>query len=51
MPGESCIHHLILITHEIYVSFEASLSLEVEKFFKIYLKLLIECSLKGLFIR
>ena len=29
MPGDSCIHHLISITHEIYASFDANLSLEV----------------------
>ena len=29
MPGDSCIHHLISISHEIYASFDANLSLEV----------------------
>ena len=29
MSGDSCIHHLISITHEIYASFDANLSLEV----------------------
>ena len=29
MPGDSCLHHLISITHEIYASFDANLSLEV----------------------
>ena len=28
MPGDSCIHHLISITHEIYASFDANPSLE-----------------------
>ena len=29
MPGDSCIHQLISITHEIYASFDANPSLEV----------------------
>ena len=29
MPGDSCIHQLISITHEIYVSFDANPSLEL----------------------
>ena len=33
MPGDSCIHHLISITHEIYASFDANPSLEVRGVF------------------
>ena len=33
MPGGSCIHHLILVTHEIYASFDCNLSLEVRDVF------------------
>ena len=29
MSGDSCMHQLISITHEIYASFDANLSLEV----------------------
>ena len=33
MPGDSCIHELISITHEIYVSLDANPSLEVRGVF------------------
>ena len=33
MPGNSCIHQLISITHEIYASFDANPSLEVRDVF------------------
>ena len=33
MPGDSCIHQLISITHEIYASFDANPSLEVRGVF------------------
>ena len=33
MPGNSCIHQLISITHKIYVSFDANPSLEVRGVF------------------
>ena len=33
MPGDSCIHQLISITHEIFVSFDANPSLEVRGVF------------------
>ena len=33
MPGDSCIHHLISIAHEIYASFDANPSLEVRGVF------------------
>ena len=32
-PGDSCIHQLISITHEIYASFDSNLSLEVRGVF------------------
>ena len=34
MPGASCIHQLISIIHEIYASFGANPSLELEGLFK-----------------
>ena len=37
MPGDSCIHQLISVTHEIYDSFDANPSLEVrDAFLDIY---------------
>ena len=38
MPGDSCIHQLISITHEIYASFDANLSLEFRSLFLDILK-------------
>ena len=33
MPGDNCIHQLISITHEIYVSFDSDSSLEITSAF------------------
>ena len=33
MPGDSCIHQLISIIHEIYASFDCNFSLEVRGLF------------------
>ena len=33
MPGDSCIHQLISITHEIYASFDSNPSIEVRSIF------------------
>ena len=37
MPGNSCIHQLISVTHEIYVSFDFNPSLEVRGVFFRYI--------------
>ena len=50
MPGDSCIHQLISITHEIYDSFDANPSLEVRGIFLLSFYL-IEYGMEGLFIR
>ena len=44
-PGDSCVHQLISIVHEIYSAFDANPSLE-EPFFLISPKHLIECGTK-----
>ena len=49
--GGFCIHQLISITREIYISFDINPSLEVGSVFWIYLKLLIEYGMKGFFIK
>ena len=41
-PGDSCVHPLLSITHEIYKEFDANPSLNVEGFFWTYHKPLIE---------
>ena len=48
--GDSCVHQLLSITHEIYKSFDASPSLEVRGVFWTYLKPLIESGMIVFFI-
>ena len=48
-PGESCIHYLIAITHNIFTAFDANPSLEVCCIFWIYTKPLIEFCIKVLY--
>ena len=47
--GDSCVHQLLSITHEIYKSFDASPSLEVRGVFWTYLKPLIESGMLAFF--
>ena len=50
MPGDSYIHQLISITHEIYDSFDADPLLEVRGVF-LDISKAFEYGMKGLFIR
>ena len=50
MPGDSYIHQLISITHEIYASFDADPILEVRGVF-LDISKAFEYGMKGLFIR
>ena len=45
-PGDSCVHQLISIVHDIYNSFDIKPSLEVRAVFSISLKHLIGCGIK-----
>ena len=49
MPGDSCIHRLVSITHEIYASFDGNPSLEVRGVFLDISKTFDEYGMKGLF--
>ena len=45
-PGDSCVHQLISIVHDIYNSFDIKPSLEVRGVFSISLKHLIGCGIQ-----
>ena len=49
MPGDSCIHQFVSITHEIYASFDGNPSLEVRGVFLDKSKAFDEYGMKGLF--
>lgn len=48
MPGDSCVHQKILITHEIRTLIDANYSLEVKSVFWIHLKHFIDHGTKNL---
>ena len=50
-PTISCIRQLISVTHEMYAPFDFDPSLEVRGIFYMFLKIFIECGMKGLFVR
>ena len=49
-PGDSCVHQLISIVHDIYNAFDANPSLEVRGFSLISPKHLIGCGIKVYYI-
>ena len=49
-PGDSCVHQLMSIVHDIYNAFDANPSLEVRGVFLISLKQLIGCGIKVYYI-